>query len=243
MRRVVIVQARLGSTRLPGKVLMDLAGRPMLTQILRRLASCKLVDDVIVATTDSPSDDPIVAAARHADAGCFRGSEHDVLSRYAGAARDARADVIVRVTADCPLIDPEVTDAVIEALCSSAASVDYVSNVIDRTYPRGLDVEALFRDVLERVDRRGRSPEAREHVTHFILREHPNLFSCHSVVDRVDNSDLRWTVDEPDDLEMARRLYADLDLGDRICSYREVLAHVRANPEIVALNARVRQKP
>jgi len=238
MRRVIVVQARMTSTRLPGKVLADVAGRPMLAQQLRRLAGCRLADELVVATTVNATDDPVVAVARGEGARWVRGSETDVLERYVGAAREARADVVVRVTADCPLIDPDVSDRVIAAASSHPGRWDYVSNVVPtRTFPRGLDTEALFADTLERVHRMAHSEAAREHVTPFIYQERPDLFAIGSVTDREDNSDLRWTVDTQADLELVRRLYAALGVGERAVGYRELLAYARAHPELSALNA------
>ncbi|MDE2040063.1 MAG: glycosyltransferase family protein [Elusimicrobia bacterium] len=238
MRRVVIVQARMTSTRLPGKVLMDLQGRPMLAQQLRRLRLCRSADALMIACTRNPADDPVAELARRERLECWRGSEEDVLSRYAGAARKAAADVIVRVTADCPLIDPEIVDLVIRKLDGR----DYASNVLRRTYPRGLDAEALTRETLERLDREATSAPAREHVTYHILRERPQAFTRGSVEDSADNSDLRWTVDTAEDLELARRLYAALDLGSSEVPYAEILAYARAHPELAALNAHIAQK-
>jgi spore coat polysaccharide biosynthesis protein SpsF len=237
MRRVIVVQARMTSTRLPGKVLEDVAGRPMLAQQLRRLARCRRADEIVVATTSNVTDDPVVAAARAEGARWFRGSEVDVLERYVGAAREAKADVIVRVTADCPLIDPEVSDRVIDALVGAPMRSDYASNVVRRTFPRGLDTEALFADTLERVHRLAGSASAREHVTALIYRERPDLFLVHSVTDPEDNSDLRWTVDEPADLELVRRLYDALGVGERAVGYGELLAYARAHPELLAVHA------
>src|SRR4030095_13976074 len=237
MRRVVVVQARMTSTRLPGKVRADVAGRPMLAQRLRGLAACRLADELVVATTLNATDDPVVAVARGEGARWFRGSQADVLERYVGAAREARADVVVRITADCPLIDPDVSDRVVATLADAPARWDYVSNVAPRTFPRGLDTEALFVDTLERVHRMARSHAAREHVTPFIYQERPDLFALGSVTDREDNSDLRWTVDTPADLELVRRLYAALGVGERAVGYRELLAYARAHPELSALNA------
>ncbi len=242
MKRVIIVQARMTSTRLPGKVLMDLGGRPMLAQQLRRLKRCRQADEIVVAMTTNAADDPIVALAEREGVRWFRGSEEDVLSRYVGAAREAKAEVIIRITADCPLIDPEESDRVIEVLVHNRERCDYASNVVRRMFPLGLDTEALYVDTLERVHRLARSSSAREHVTLFIWKEQPDLFLIHSVTDAEDNSDLRWTVDEQADLEMARRFYQALDVGEQSVGYRELLSYARAHPELSALNAGVVQR-
>jgi spore coat polysaccharide biosynthesis protein SpsF len=227
MKTVIIVQARATSARLPGKVLADLAGRPMLAQQLRRLQRCRRADDIVVATTVNRTDDPVKDVADAAGVRWYRGDEHDVLGRYLGAARASDAGLIVRITADCPLIDPVITDAVIER-AAAAPPCDYASNVLRRTYPTGLDAEALHRDVLERTARLARSAAAREHVTWFIRDERPALFVSASVEDETDNSDLRWTVDTAADLAHARRLYEGLGLADRECPYQEVLSYARA---------------
>lgn len=242
MKTVIIIQTRMTSTRLPGKVLMDVAGRPMLAQQLRRLKACCEANEIVVATTTNKTDDPVVALAEKEGARWFRGNEDDVLGRYVGAARQAGADIVVRITSDCPLIDPGVTDRVVKELKAHAGDCDYAHNIIPRTYPRGLDTEALFRDALERLDRLSSSRPAREHVTHFLLEERPELFVTRNVADTEDNSDLRWTVDTADDLAMVRRIYDDLELGVRVAPYREILQYVRAHPEIAAINAHVRQK-
>jgi spore coat polysaccharide biosynthesis protein SpsF len=240
VHRVVIVQARMTSTRLPGKVLMDLAGRPLLERELERLARCERVDEVVLAVTTNPDDDPLVALAGRLGLRWHRGSEHDVLARYLGAAREAGADLVVRVTADCPLIDPEETDAVIGALEQQPA--DYAANILERTLPRGLDTEALWRDALERTARLATSKPAREHVTWFCHTERPDLFVLRSVRRPYDAADLRWTVDTPQDLELVRRLYAELGLAEAPVPFAAVLAHVRAHPELAAINAGVPQK-
>ncbi|MBI3855481.1 MAG: glycosyltransferase family protein [Planctomycetes bacterium] len=242
MKRVVIIQARMTSTRLPGKVLADLAGRPLLAQQIARLRASRETDDIVIATTVNASDDPLQDLARKEGVRWFRGDEQDVLSRYAGAAREARADLVVRITSDCPLVDAAEMDRVIRDLREHATEADYAANTLERSYPRGLDTEAFFRDTLERVDRLGRSREAREHVTWLIHRERPELFVRRSVRDAEDNSDLRWTVDTPEDLEVVRKIFAALNLGTRAATYREVLAYVRAHPELSAGNAHIAQK-
>ena len=240
MHRVVIVQARMASTRLPGKVLMDLAGRPLLERELERLQRCKRADELVLAVTTNSDDDRLVALADRLGVRWFRGSEHDVLARYLGAAREASADLVVRVTSDCPLIDPGETDAVIGAL--EAQRADYASNILERTLPRGLDTEALWRDALERTDRLATSRPAREHVTWFCHTERPDLYELHSVRSSHDAADLRWTVDTEEDLDVVRRLYAELGLADAPVPVADVIAYVRAHPELAAINAAVGQK-
>lgn len=239
MRVVAIVQARMGSSRLPGKVLAEIGGATMLAQVVRRLRAAHSIDEIVVATSTTPDDDAVVREAGRLGAGVHRGSQSDVLARFLGAARSYRADAIVRVTADCPLLDAGVVDQVVGAL---APTIDYASNTHARSYPRGLDAEALHRDTLERIGRLGCSPAAREHVTAFVM-EAPQLFRIAQLRAEHDDSDLRWTVDTADDLAMVRTLYTALGLGDAVRPYREVVAAVRARPELSAANAHVAQKP
>jgi spore coat polysaccharide biosynthesis protein SpsF len=237
-RTVAIIQARLGSTRLPGKVLADLGGATMLACVIQRARACRVIDDVVVATTRDPADDAVAREAAACGAAVVRGPEDDVLARYLVAARASGADVIVRITSDCPLLDPDVVGAV----AALSDTVDYASNTHRRTFPRGLDVEALHRDTLERIGRLGRSRAAREHVTAYVMEE-PSLFRIDHFLAASDDSDLRWTVDTEADLAMVRGLYAAFDLGARILPYAEVVAAVRANPRLASANAHVIQKP
>jgi spore coat polysaccharide biosynthesis protein SpsF len=242
MRRVMVVQARMTSTRLPGKVLMDLDGQPLLERQLARLSRCERVEEIVLAVTVNDADDPLVALADRLGLRWHRGSEHDVLGRYAGAAREAGADMVVRVTSDCPLIDAGETDAVIAALEARRASCDYASNFAEPVLPLGLATEALWRDVLERADRMAASASAREHVTPFIHSERPDLFALLGVRGKVEAPDLRWTVDTAEDLAMVRRLWTELSLGERDVPLADIVAHVRAHPDIAAINAHVEQK-
>jgi len=239
VKRVIIVQARLGSTRLPGKVLMDLAGRPMLAQQIVRLRRCRQAEAIVIATTTNPLDDPIVALAEAEGLACYRGSEQDVLSRYVEAARMVRAEIVVRVTADCPLIDAAVTDHVVEILTAGPESCDYATNTLERTYPRGLDVEALTMEALERCHRLATTEQDREHVTSLIRRSAGDQFRVVSVKDAHDNSDLRWTVDTQADMDLMRRIYAGLDLGRECKAYPEILVWVRSHPGLSDANAGV----
>ena len=239
MRTVAIIQARMGSSRLPGKVLVELGGTTMLGQVVRRVRDAWQISDVVVATSTAADDGAVAREAERLGAWVHRGPEADVLARFVGAARSVCADVIVRLTADCPLLDAGVIDLVVGAL---GPTVDYASNTHDRTFPRGLDVEALHRDTLERIARLGTSQAAREHVTAFVM-EQPALFRIVQVAAEVDDSDLRWTVDTADDLAMVRGLYEALGLDRAVRPYRDVVAAVRERPELAAGNAHVRQKP
>jgi spore coat polysaccharide biosynthesis protein SpsF len=226
---VAVVQARMTSTRLPGKVLMDIEGVPMLARQLRRLRLANQLDHVVVATTTNSADDDVARVAADEGVAVFRGDEINVLGRCIGAAREVEASVVVRVTGDCPLLAPEIVDRVCAAL---ERTCDYASNVIHRTFPRGLDVETMHIDVLERVDRMAISPAAREHVTWFLRSEAPELFRVSSVEDREDNSDLQWSVDDQPDIERARRLYRELGLSERLLPYRDMIRLVRSRPEL-----------
>jgi len=238
MRTVAIVQARLGSSRLPGKVLQDLAGDTMLARVVARLRAARTIDDIVIATTMSESDDPVVHEAARLGVHAWRGSEQNVLARYIGAARKYYAGAVVRVTSDCPLLDPETVDRVVTSLRTSP--VDYSSNTHVRTYPRGLDVEAFYLDTLEKIFRSATSPAAKEHVTAYLM-EKPGEFAIHQVTAETNDSDLRWTVDTAEDLALIRTMYRELDLAT-IKPYREVVAAVRARPELAAINAHIIQK-
>jgi spore coat polysaccharide biosynthesis protein SpsF len=223
------------SSRLPGKVLSPLTGQPMLARQIQRVRQSS-VHDIVIATTQNVADDPVVNLARTQEVAWFRGNEPDVLQRFVGAARQARADVIVRLTADCPLIDPQVINQVIEELTLDSSQCDYAANVLERTYPRGLDVEALFFDTLLRIDRLAHSTASREHVTLLPRLERPELFLCRNVRDCEDNSDLRWTVDTPADLELVRTLYEALGLADQRVGHRDIIKYVRQHPELTVIN-------
>jgi spore coat polysaccharide biosynthesis protein SpsF len=235
---VAIIQARLSSTRLPGKVLQEIGGKTMLARVLQRMLRATLVDGVTLATTDREVDDPVAREGRKTGVSVFRGNEEDVLDRYYRAAAEARADAVVRITADCPLIDPEVVDRVAAAFLSERS--DYASNVLARMYPRGLDTEIMTFGALARAWREARAPHERAHVTPYIY-SHPHLFRISSVTAEDDYSEHRWTVDTAEDLEWVRIIYAGCGNRDDI-SWREVLAFLRRKPELVRANRSVKQK-
>ncbi len=231
----------MGSTRLAGKVLRDLEGEPMLARVVERTRRAALVDEVVVATSTLPADDAIAGTCAARGWSCFRGSESDVLERYLGAARAARAEVIVRITSDCPLIDPSVTDDVIRALVAGEPELDYTCNFHPRrTYPRGLDAEAFPMRVLEECHAAADDPASREHVTLFIYR-HPDRFRLQGLeAAGGDWSDLRWTVDTPEDFALAAAVYHHF--GHDRFTWREVLAALEEHPEWKDLNRHIEQK-
>ncbi len=237
---VAIIQARMGSTRLPGKVLADIEGQPMLAWVVERARRARKVERTVVATTTDAGDDPVVALCAARGYACTRGHPTDVLDRYLQAAREAGAQVVVRITADCPLIDPEVVDRTVEAFLAAWPGVDYASNRIVRTYPIGLDVEVVRREALERAAVEAREPYQREHVTPY-LYESPGRFRVVSVEAEDDYGHLRWTVDTPEDLAFVRQVYRRFG-GRADFGWREVLDLLAREPDLIAINAHVRQK-
>lgn len=205
---VAILQARMSSTRLPGKVMMPLLGRPMIDRQLERLERCATLDRIIVATSLDPSDDPLAAHLSEIGVELYRGPLSDVLDRYLGATRAFSVEgQIVRLTADCPLADPGVIDDCVRL--QTSLGVDYVSNGRRRTYPHGLDVEAFNLNALEAAGQEATDPYDREHVTPFLYRR-PERFALADLVQARDDSHLRWTVDLPEDFTFVQRVYAAL---------------------------------
>lgn len=241
---VAIIQARMGSTRLPGKVMLPLCGHSVLAQVIARVEAASGVERVMVATTVSPLDDIVAAEAARCGAAVFRGSADDVLARYHGAALAAGAHTVVRITADCPLTDPELLSAMLTRFrerSAAAQPLDYLSNGLARSYPRGLDIEIISFAALARCHAEASRPHQREHVTPYIY-EHPELFAIEAYVGTPDRSAHRWTLDTREDWELIRAVYARLGSGRAIFSSAAVLALLEAHPELVALNADVVQK-
>jgi spore coat polysaccharide biosynthesis protein SpsF len=230
----------MGSSRLPGKVLLDLAGEPMLARVVNRVRRARCLDEVVIATTIEPADDPLATLCAARGWPCFRGSRDDVLDRYYRAALAFGADIVVRITSDCPLIEPEVIDRVVRELLDRCPPADYACNDLPRrTYPRGLDVEAFRFETLKELWREDRNPTWREHVTPF-LYHHPERFAIHGVLNDRDLSAMRWTVDTPEDLELVRRIYAAF--AHDSFSWQEVLTLLEENPQWLEVNRHVQQK-
>jgi spore coat polysaccharide biosynthesis protein SpsF len=238
MRVVAIIQARMGSSRLPGKVMMDIGGRSMLERVILRTRLASLVDEVVVATTRSTEDELVVDASTSYGAPVTRGAIDDVLDRYREAAIAHKAEAIVRITSDCPLIDGSLIDDVVKAYLK--ATPDYASNTLQRTYPRGLDTEVISRSALEQAWSESSGPQYRAHVTSYV-HQHPKRFKLVSVSGTDDLSDLRWTVDTSLDLEVIRDIYAAADNRDDL-RWQEALAVVQARADRLTRNRQVRQK-
>jgi spore coat polysaccharide biosynthesis protein SpsF len=238
---IAIIQARMNSSRLPGKVLADISGQPMLSWVARRAQRASTITRVAVATTTDPSDDPVEAACQMLGIECCRGSQFDVLDRYYQCARALGAEVIVRITADCPLMDPALIDQVVSEF--NHACVDFAANRLPppwhRTYPIGLDVEVCTFAALERAWKEATLPYEREHVMPYLYDE-PDRFRITILDNQADYGSLRWTVDTPEDLEFIRRLIAVL--GRQDFSWLDVLALVSEHPELQEINAGVRHK-
>jgi glutamate-1-semialdehyde 2,1-aminomutase len=207
LKTVAIVQARTGSTRFPNKVMQPICGTPMIGLLLQRLSAANRVDQIVLATSEDPRDEPLALYVIGLGYTVYRGSENDVLDRYFSAAKQTSADVIVRITGDCPLIDAELVDAVIAGFVESGA--DYASNIVPPTYPDGLDVEVFSFGALETAWREGKDPQQREHVTPYIRES--SQFSCANFPFVSDHSSERWTVDEPADFEVVEKVFEHFD--------------------------------
>ena len=238
MRINAVIQARAGSTRLPAKVLADLGGRPVLEWVVRAARAATQVEEVIVATSTLAGDDPVADLADSLGAPVVRGSEDDVLSRYVMALEAHPADALVRLTADCPLLDPTLIDAVAGAW-AAAPTHDYISTLLVRCLPRGLDVELVTAEALRAVDRMATGHD-RVHVTSALYAD-PTAYRLLGVCVTPPANDLRVTLDTREDLALLRALVAVLP--DAPPSWRDVVAVLRARPDLVAINANVEQKP
>lgn len=241
IKTAVIIQARMTSTRLPGKVLMEIEGKSMLWHVVERLKFCRTISDIILAIPDSKENNALEGFAKSNDIKYFRGSEEDVLSRYYETAKKFKCDVVARITSDCPVIDPETADLVINEHLNS--DYDYTSNTLERTFPRGLDVEVFNFKALERAYKDAKEAHQREHVTPYIY-EHPEIFRLQSV--RAEGifkrPELRLTVDTKEDMALIKEIYKYLYNPDEIFGAGKIIELFSKKPELAEINADVRQK-
>jgi spore coat polysaccharide biosynthesis protein SpsF len=230
---VAIIQARMGSTRLPGKVMMDIVKKPMLWRVINRVKHAKRLNDIVIATTALNEDKQILELASEMRVKGYAGSEDDVLDRYYQAAIIYNADIIVRITADCPLIDPNVIDRAIEFYLNH--DFDYVSTGIKPTYPDGLDTEVFSFITLERAWKEATLASEREHVTPYI-RKNPQIFNIKNLENDKDLSYMRWTVDEERDLEFVREVYKRLYKEGDIFYMEDILNLLKTHSGLMDIN-------
>jgi len=240
-RIVATIEARMTSSRLPGKVLMPADGIPMLLHLVRRLRAVSSLDAIVIATTVNAADDPIADFAAREDIAVFRGSESDVLGRVIGAARSAAADIVVEITGDCPIIDPDLVEQTIQTFLHHQA--DYVSNSVVRSYPDGMDTQVMTFAALQRCADLTDDPLDREHVSRFIY-QHPDMFSLVHVVapPSLTWPELGLTLDEASDYELLKRVIEHLAPQDELFGCGAAIAFLRSNPDLLEINRRVVRK-
>lgn len=236
-----IIQARTTSTRLPNKVLMDLTpGKSMLWHVVERLKPAKKIDEIILTIPNTKENDVLEKFAKDNKIKFFRGSENDVLSRYYETARAFKIDAIVRITSDCPFVDPEIVDKVVGEHLKSGA--DYTSNIQARTFPKGMDVEALNFSILEKAHKEAKDSADREHVTLYI-RKNPQIFKQADVKNDKDLFHFRWTVDEQADLDFVREIYKRLYPVKKIFLMQDILNVLEKEPKLLEINKEIKRKP
>ena len=239
MKKIVcIVQARMSSTRLPGKVLLKLGDRTVLGQVLNQLSFSKRINECVIATSTSNEDNVIEKWAINNNIKYFRGDLEDVLKRFYLTAKNFGANIVVRITADCPLIDPEVVDAVVGLYISKIA--DYASNADPPTFPDGLDTEVFSFKVLQNANKNAKLRSEREHVTPYI-RNNPLLFKSVNLQSNVNYAHLRWTLDNPEDYDLIKKIYTYLEKKKSFIHWRDVLNLFHKNPQLRSMNRHIKR--
>jgi spore coat polysaccharide biosynthesis protein SpsF (cytidylyltransferase family) len=232
---VAILQARVSSSRLPAKVLLPILNKPMLLRQIERIQKSLLLDEIVIATSDTDSDNPIESLCLSENIAFYRGSLDNVLNRFINAADIYKADVIVRLTGDCPLTDPELIDKIVSEFLSS--KLDYLSNCDPATFPDGLDVEVLSYNALKDASINATLPSQREHVTPYI-RNNKDLFSIGNYKSIKNYSNFRWTVDEPEDFDLINKIYEYLYPIDSSFTTKDILSLFDSHPELHSINNR-----
>ncbi|MCK0470518.1 NTP transferase domain-containing protein [Halalkalibacter sp. APA_J-10(15)] len=241
MKVVAIIQARMGSTRLPGKVLKEVLNKPLLAYQIERVQKVTRLDEIVIATTKLAGDDAIVSLCHQLNVPFYRGDEKDVLARFYEAATSLKADVIVRLTSDCPIIDPHVIEKGISLFEEYHNKFDYISNTMQRTYPRGMDTEVFSFDALKQAYYMARSHSEREHVTLF-FRNQSDLFRILNFYYKEDQSANRWTVDTIEDFELIKRIIEKLHPNNPLFTLEDTLQLLKQFPHWKQLNVHVEQK-
>ena len=238
MKTVIIVQARIGSSRLPGKVLKEVNGKTLLEHLIVRLRRVRKADQIVVATTIKEEDLPIVDLCKKLDVAFYRGSEEDVLSRYYEAALQYKGDLIVRVTSDCPLIDPSIVDKALTFYIENHNEIDYVSNNLKQTYPKGMDVEIFPFSILKEAHEEAKREREREHVTPFI-KYNPIRYRLSNIEYSENFSHYRWTVDTSEDLHLITKILNTLYNDKPEFTMKDIVSVMKSNPEWISINAHI----
>ena len=239
MKKLIIVQARMGSGRLPGKVMKEVCDKTLIEHLIIRLRRVKQSDQIVIATTTKEQDDQIVDLCKRLGVSFYRGSGEDVLSRYYEAALQCNGDLIVRVTSDCPLIDPDIIDKAITFYIENYGEIDYVSNCLNRTYPKGMDVEVFPFLILKEAYEEAKKENEREHVTPFI-RFNTMRYRLHNIEHSVDLSHYRWTVDTQEDLDLITRIFRSIYHEKPDFTMRDILLVMDENPEWIHVNDHIK---
>jgi spore coat polysaccharide biosynthesis protein SpsF len=230
-----IIQARVGSTRLPGKIFKKILGKPLLWHVVERVRAAKKIKRIIIATTLNPQDNKIVDFAKKMKLPWFCGSEKDVLDRYYQTGKNFGSEIIVRVTSDDPFKDPKLIDKFVGEFLKRKGTIDYLSNTIEPTYPEGLDLEIFSFKALKKAWQEAKKPSEREHVTPYIYK-HPNKFRLFSLKHKENLSHFRWTIDYPQDLKFAREIYKRLYPKKKIFTMEDVLDLLQKEPSLLEIN-------
>ncbi|MFJ7970430.1 cytidylyltransferase domain-containing protein [Psychrobacillus sp. NPDC096389] len=241
MTVLAIIQARMGSTRLPGKILKQVNGKALLAYQLERVRQSKCIDRIVIATTIHQQDEQIVKFCEQHGVNYYRGSENDVLARYYQAAEQFDGDIIVRLTSDCPIIDPVIIDETIIYYKEHASEFDYVSNTIERTYPRGLDTEVFSKKALKKSYEKAILEKDREHVTAYMY-SNPQIFRIGNISNTQDLGSHRWTVDTMEDFQLLEFILTNLYSEYQLFYMRDVIELLEKHPDWVQINAHVEQK-
>ena len=238
---MIIVQARMGSTRLPGKVLKPVLGKPLLSYLVERLRRVQYIEGIVIATSTNPIDDEIASFCDAHSLHCFRGSEDDVLGRYYAAAEAFDLEVVVRITADCPLIDPKLIDRALFCMRTHYDELDYLSNALERTFPRGMDIEIIRFDALKEAFYHAKEKSEREHVTPFIIKQ-PGHFKLGNFFQKQDESRHRLTVDTVEDFTLIRYILEELYPKNSEFDLQDIMRLLDTHKEWEKINQHVMQK-
>jgi spore coat polysaccharide biosynthesis protein SpsF len=237
LKIVACIQARMGSTRLKKKVLKKILGRTLIEHIFRRLKKTQEINEIVLTTSRKKENDVLVKHAKDIGLKYYRGEEKDLVSRLYQTNKEFKADALVRITGDCPLVDPKLIDKMVKIYRKNYKKIDFVTNVFPPTFPDGLDIEILSTSILERLDNEIKDSFYREGLTFYIM-ENPKKFRIYNFKNSINLSSMRWTVDYPEDLVFIREIYKTFDKKNKIFTIADILNFLKKNPPISKINAK-----